>query len=388
MNTSSLSDSGHPSDSKSSRPCSRSGFTLVELLVVISIIGLLAAILIPAISLVRTSARKSACASNLQQFGHALQARAVNKGTFCSGAFDWQHDGAVTETGWVADMVNSGVPAGSMLCPANDAQVSETYEQLLRLGPASFEPCVKGAGSTPKTAPDGTIISNPCRTMLTVGGYEAGTAQRTDLILEKIYKKHYNTNYTASWFMVRGGANLDSSGNLRRANAACSAGLRFRNSTLGPLKASQADNAVISRAFIPLLADGGTITTTLSGDIGEEVAAGSELVRSFTSGPLLISSMSPPAAFGAGTAKSSWWPVWAKQTRQEYASFAPVHGGDCNVLFADGSVRSFTDTNGDGYLNNGFGTGGASPYESNEIEIEPAEFESLYSLSDRSAHES
>jgi len=32
----------------------------------------------------------------------------------------------------------------------------------------------------------------------------------------------------------------------------------------------------------------------------------------------------------------------------------PVHAGNCNVLFADGSIRSFKDTNGDGYLNPGF----------------------------------
>ncbi|AHF89050.1 N-terminal cleavage protein [Opitutaceae bacterium TAV5] len=52
-------------------PHCRSAFTLIELLTVIAIIGILAAIIIPTVGKVREAARTAACQSNLRQFGVA-----------------------------------------------------------------------------------------------------------------------------------------------------------------------------------------------------------------------------------------------------------------------------------------------------------------------------
>ncbi|MHC4679048.1 MAG: type II secretion system protein [Planctomycetota bacterium] len=72
----------------------RRAFTLIELLVVISIIALLLAILMPALSEVKKQARTVSCQARLRQWGLALKFYADdNNGNFMSGSggnyFEW-----------------------------------------------------------------------------------------------------------------------------------------------------------------------------------------------------------------------------------------------------------------------------------------------------------
>lgn len=360
---------------------SRRAVTLVEMLVVISIIAVLAALTLPALNAAREAARQSACQNNLRQIGLAMQAFATGHSErLCTGAFDWNRDGAVTEMGWVANLVDSGSLVGKMLCTSNPARISETYEDLVSFPiNASMNTCVKHSGSPPKMLPNGSLYANPCREIVD-GNLAPGSQSRLDIVEKKIYDKAFNTNYAASWFLVRSEVALDQNGNLRQIVPGCGTDLRSRNSTVGPLRLLDIDSSA-SAAIVPLMGDG-QVVGNLSTGFGT-VKAGTPMSASMTGGPVLQATMQVPA-FAAGTPQNGpagWWNTWNMMTLQDLRAFSPTHRGVGIILFADMSVRPFRDPNSDGYLNNGFPA--INGFSDATVEIPTKDVYSHYSLSDR-----
>jgi prepilin-type N-terminal cleavage/methylation domain-containing protein len=109
--------------------CLLRGFTLVELLVVIAIIGILVALLLPAVQAARETARRNACANNLKQLGLAALNYESQRKVFPPGYLgsidpaDYRADSdAQGEHQWVGVLV--------YLLPHLEAQ--PVYDQLTR----------------------------------------------------------------------------------------------------------------------------------------------------------------------------------------------------------------------------------------------------------------
>ena len=113
----------------------KSGFTLVEIMIVVAIIGLLAAIAIPNFIKAREKSQASACISNMKQIEGAVE------------QFATEAHKKAGEAVAITDLVSNYIKANPV-CPSDSAMTFATSYTLALIGTSPAVTCIPGAALT------------------------------------------------------------------------------------------------------------------------------------------------------------------------------------------------------------------------------------------------
>lgn len=135
-------------------PNEAAGFTLVELLVVIAVIGVLAALLLPAVQSAREAGRRTQCANQLRQLGLATLSFVDAKQEFPPGIEQWYFSDAVS---------HRGVPLFAFLLPyLEEANVLVEWDYVDPMNNTAGGAMAKTAIVLPLLlCPSDEILANP-----------------------------------------------------------------------------------------------------------------------------------------------------------------------------------------------------------------------------------
>ncbi|MGD9632790.1 MAG: DUF1559 domain-containing protein [Pirellulales bacterium] len=328
------------------RRVNSSAFTLVELLVVIAIIGILAALLLPAIQSSREAARRTQCMNSLKQLGIALHNYVSAANHFPPGQvartyadqpnhpqtfYRWSalaHLLPYMENQSVSDLLDLSLPlympgAGYPIADKNKSGVAQALPEFLcpsdlgqpvksAWGPTNYVACAgSGAGGGTPFETDGVFFVNSATTFAKLGDGSSHTVAMSESLLGEDTELNATSGFVGSTAQRTYKFTLNFSAVVDLTDARCD-GTKNYNSALG--------NGNDPRGFAWC---SGEYRCALYNHYYTPNAESFDCITSVTVDPTL-----PPqrlySAYGWRAARS-------------------LHPGGLNILLADGSMRFVDD---------------------------------------------
>lgn len=321
------------------------GFTLIELLVVIAIIGVLIALLLPAVQQARESARRTQCKNNLKQIGLALHNyHDVTTNMFPPGYINGFNPTTGNFLGWgwmsfLLPQVDQG-PLYLMLCSSTTvpnfisgiqaAQPSNVTPQTIETAIPAFR-CPSDPGPTTAAAQDDTDVACGRSNFLGVAGTDpawvnamaGGTSTNGVLTVGTLNGSGGSAIVVGAFWTLNGNAALqtvttDNYGGTFGANSSCG----FKSMLDG-----SSNVIVVGERYTSNIS---TVTLAGQGD-GTWVGAGDNFGE-FGQGAVLGEASVPINAYFTSTTP-----------RPQTTGYGSMHTGGCQFLLGDGSVRFISD---------------------------------------------
>jgi prepilin-type N-terminal cleavage/methylation domain-containing protein/prepilin-type processing-associated H-X9-DG protein len=344
----------------------RAAFTLVELLVVIAIIGVLIALLLPAVQAAREAARRMQCANNLKQFGLALHNYHASFDCFPGIGTDGHG------LAGASSLSNSMYSVQSRLLPyMEQAQLRDLIDYSL---PLLLSDGTHGTGNTfgyhvrdvvAKRLSVMSCPSDPIRDTISTGKWVFTDSTHSGTEETPTAPGNYVLNFGSDIFRIS--ATTEWNGEKKLA----SNGLFYYNSCLGinAITDGTSNTMAMSEASIT---DGQSYPKMTLAEVQSQklyrFLVGTNLTLT-TSGTTLVADYNELAS-KYGTTASSWssyrcssW-IWGPPYNCVYGAFLPpnskvpstnwmnhgfygaysYHSGGVNTVLADGSVRFVSET--------------------------------------------